>query len=1350
MSALWLLLLSTLFACGQGCPTAVADPVSVLTQHSDNSRTGQNLNETLLNTSDVNVNSFGKLFSCPVDGEIYTQPLYVPNLAIPSRGTHNVVFVATMHNSVYALDADNGAQLWQVNMGPSIPATDAETAGSGYVYQDIQGEIGILGTPAIDPVADTIYFIARTKEVSGSKTNYVERLHALDITTGLERANSPVVIQATLPVPGKALQYAAVFDSLRENQRPGLLLLNGIVYIAWGSHGDIKPYYGWVMGYNALTLQQVSVFNTALTGGGNAVWQAGQGLTADAQGNLYFMTGNGASTVQTGGVDYGECFVKLVPGPNSLTATDWFMPSNAYTLNYQDFDLGSAGVLGIPGTSLVVGGGKQGVLYLVNTDSTKGSMGQFNSSTDQVVQEFQATVGHIHGAPIYWNSALNGPTIYVWGERDYLKAFQFNYNAASPLQSSFSTTPLMESTMRVPTGMPGAFMTVSSNGNQAGTGVVWAAHPYAGDANQATVGGILRAFDANNLTNELWDSKQNAARDDFGNFAKFCPPTVVNGKVYLATFSNQLMVYGLLPTVAPPAPSTLTATAGSGQVALTWAAAPGAASYTLSYGTASGTYTVTLPGLTGTSTTVTGLTNGTPYYFAVRAVNAGGTSPYSPEATATPQLPPPPPAPSTLTATAGNGQVALTWAAAPGASSYTLSYGTASGAYTATVPGLTGTVTTVTGLTNGTPYYFAVRAVNAGGTSPYSPEATATPQLPPPPPAPTGLTATPGSGQVSLNWTATTGASTYNVYRGTGAGAEASIPLATGLTTPAYTDKAVTNGTAYFYMVTAVNAGGEGRRSAEATATPLLIIAPGIAIDCGGGAAAPFVADTDFVGGTISGGTHSAISTVGVTNPAPQAVYQTARYGNPAMSYVVPNLTPGAAYTVRLHFDEGGVNRPGMRVFGVSINGQVVLSDFDIYATAGGQNKAVVESFPETADGFGKITVAFTNITNYAIVSGIEVGTSGSGPPSPPPAPTGLTATPVNGQVTLAWAATSGATSYNLYRSTTPGGEGTTPYKTALPGLTYMDTGLTNGTAYYYTVTAVNATGESPQSTEASATPQLPPAPPAPSTLAATAGSGQVALTWAAAPGAASYTLSYGTASGTYTATVPGLTGLTYTVTGLTNGTPYFFAVQAVNVSGTSPYSPEATATPQLPSPPAAPSTLTASAGNAQAALTWSAVAGASSYTVSYGTATGVYTTRLPGLAGLSTTVTGLTNGTPYFFVVQAVNASGAGPDSPEATATPSAVVAAPGVAIDCGGAAAGTFVADTGFTGGTRSGGTTSAISIIGVVNPAPQTVYQTGRFGNPVMSYVVPNLTPGASYTVRLHFAEYGAQKPASACSA
>lgn len=805
--------------------------MNVLTQHNDNRRTGANLAETRLTTLNVNPQRFGKLFERTVDGYVYAQPLYLSNVAVQGQGTRNVVYVATMHNTVFAFDADDpaaSAALWSRSLGPPVPLPDNKVGGQG--YRDIAVEVGIVSTPVISAQRNALYVVALTKE----NNVYRHRLHALDVRSGAELFGGPRMISAGVPGAGSGSANGNVqFTSYLQNQRPALLLAGGVVYAAFASYGDNGPYHGWVLGFNADTLQPLAnVFNTTADGEQGGIWQAGQGPAADEANNLYFMTGNGTfaethiggkvtlpetavgapavinvndqtlalawtgtdpqhrlnvqssadgrsftgkvtlneasvdgpgfafgsgrafiawagtdsdhklnvmsspdcrnfsnkvtlgeasnfgpalafgngqlfiawtgkdansslnvmssadgvhfgnkvtlsessatspglafaggqlyllwrgtdparslnvmefnsrskvtlgdasdfhpalaglggfKLVWTGrdqsqslnlltgpgthnlgdkqtygdaasaspslvayqgqlvicwtGTDgehhlnvarvvasplLGDSFVKLAP---DLTLADWFSPFNTQELNAHDTDLGSGGPLLIPNTQLLVGGGKEGKLYLLD----RNKLGHFCSTCTapagdtQIVQWFQATglpnqgtpppppapfsggFHHIHGSPVYWDSPNRGPIIYVWGEADWLRAFTFDGARFNPFPADISS-------VTTPGGsMPGAMLSLSANGNNPGTGIIWASHPTSQNANQQVVDGTIRAIDAMNLGSELWNSDMNHARDGLGKISKFSPPTVADGKVYVATFSNKLVVYGPLP-----------------------------------------------------------------------------------------------------------------------------------------------------------------------------------------------------------------------------------------------------------------------------------------------------------------------------------------------------------------------------------------------------------------------------------------------------------------------------------------------------------------------------------------------------------------------------------------------------------------------------------------------------------------------------------------------------------------------------------------------------------------------------------------------------------------------------------
>ena len=505
--------------------------VSVTTSRNDNSRDGQNLNETILTPDNVNVSSFGKLFAHTVDGYVYAQPLYLQNVTIPGLGVHNVVYVATQHDSVYAFDADNKTGL---NAGPLWhrtfirPNRGITTVSSGDVgCNDIVPEIGITSTPVIDTNTGTMYLIAKTKE----NGNFFQRLHAIDVTTGAERAGSPVVIRAKVKGNGEGSVNGVVsFDPLREAQRPGLLLQNGSVIIGWASHCDNQPYHGWVMSYDETTLQQTAIWNSTPNGGLGGVWQAGTGIAADDSFNLFFATGNGTYDGKKGGEDFADTIAELAPPVgNRFQLADWFTPYNQLDLSNKDSDVGSGGVLLLPdqGTSaphqyLLIEVGKEGSIYLVDRDK----MGHFNSKRNVIVQDMENAIGGLWSTPAWWNN-----NVYFGGSGDNLRQYSFDPSTGLLSNGAIYTSPTYF-------GFPGPTPSISANGTT--DAIVWALQTDDYGSGSAT----LHAYDATDIGTEFYNSSQDFSRDNPGGAVKFTVPTVANGKVYVPAV-QRLTVYGL-------------------------------------------------------------------------------------------------------------------------------------------------------------------------------------------------------------------------------------------------------------------------------------------------------------------------------------------------------------------------------------------------------------------------------------------------------------------------------------------------------------------------------------------------------------------------------------------------------------------------------------------------------------------------------------------------------------------------------------------------------------------------------------------------------------------------------------
>jgi hypothetical protein len=534
-AALWM-------AGAAGAP--VYSQTSVLAWHNDNARTGQNLRETALTPANVNASAFGRLFTIVVDGKVDAQPLYVPGLTIRNQGTHNVLFVVTEHDSVYAFDADTGTQLWRVSLllAGESPSDDR---GCGQVSP----EIGITSTPVIDPQMGpngTIYVVA----MSQNGSTYHQRLHALDLTTLNEQFGGPVEVQATYPGTGDgSVGGVLTFDQKQYKERAGLLIVNGVVYTSWASHCDIVPYTAWVIGYNEANLSRVSVLNLTPNGSDGSVWESGAGPAADASGNIYLLMANGTfdTALTSGGypnkADYGNAFVKIAAGGNSVA--DYFTMSNTVQESNVDEDLGSGGAMLLPPLSdalgrpqdLAVGAGKDRNIYVVN----RTNMGKFNPNANAIYQELPAAVGQVFSSPAWFNG-----TLYYGGVDDHLKAFGFSNGV-------FGTNPTSQTTNSF--GYPGTTPSISANGTT--NGIVWAAE----NGNTA----VLHAYDAGDLSKELYNSNQAAnARDDFGAGNKFIVPTVVNGKVYVGTTTG-VGVFGLLSRPAADADFD-----GNGKPDLVW------------------------------------------------------------------------------------------------------------------------------------------------------------------------------------------------------------------------------------------------------------------------------------------------------------------------------------------------------------------------------------------------------------------------------------------------------------------------------------------------------------------------------------------------------------------------------------------------------------------------------------------------------------------------------------------------------------------------------------------------------------------------------------------------------------
>ncbi|HEY0786363.1 MAG TPA: RICIN domain-containing protein [Acidobacteriaceae bacterium] len=503
---------------------------NVLTYHNDNARTGEDLGEGILTPQNVTSATFGKLFNFAVDGKVDAQPLYVAAVTV-SGHRHNLLIVATEHDSVYAIDADTGTQYWRVSVVGS-----GETPSDARNCDQVVPEIGITATPVIDPTAGAhgiIYVVAMSKDTAG---NYHQRLHALDLTTGAEQLGGPITVQASVSGSGNS----TVFDPKQYKDRPGLLLLNGTVYTSWGSHCDVEPYAGWSIAYSEKTLAQTAVFNFVPNGSEAAPWNAGGAPGADLQGNIYYSLGNGTfdPTLTTAGFpslgDYGNSLVKLSTGGGGLSVADYWTMYNTTNESGGDIDLGSGGMVLLPdmkdssGTTrqLLAAAGKDSNLYVAD----RNNMGKYDKNSNATL--YQELPGVIpNGAwsnPAYFNN-----TVYFGPNGGAMRAFSIT----NALLSSQPTSVTPDSFV-----YPGANPSISAYGTS--NAIVWAM------ANNSSAG--LYAYNAGNLGDKYYDSTQAPNnRDQFGTGNKFMVPTVANGKVYAGT-TNSVAAFGLLHTTAAP------------------------------------------------------------------------------------------------------------------------------------------------------------------------------------------------------------------------------------------------------------------------------------------------------------------------------------------------------------------------------------------------------------------------------------------------------------------------------------------------------------------------------------------------------------------------------------------------------------------------------------------------------------------------------------------------------------------------------------------------------------------------------------------------------------------------------
>jgi fibronectin type 3 domain-containing protein len=1294
-------------------------PTNYTAYHVDNSRDGVNSAEVILTPQNVGTaGSFGKFYSVPVDGQVYAQPLYVAGVNIttgPNQGLHNVLYVATENDSLYAIDANTGVNLWKDSfINPSAGITPFQVV-SVLGVGDINPQVGITSTPVIDPAKGIIYLEAKTQELRKDGEHFVHHLYAVYLANGANIPNSPVTIADSVGdnyvsgplVPGKgdgSLSSGLLpFDALKQMNRTALTLANNNVYIGFASHGDIGPYHGWILGYNAGTLVPTSVFCTTPNGGLGGIWQSGGGIAVDSQGALYVETGNGTFDGTAGELpqpkaDYGDSFLKLVVDPNStptnpnangwgLKLADYFTPADQAALASGDVDLGSGGPIllplsaGLPGAPhLLVGAGKEGVIYYINCDS----MGGYQTGpkmTDNVVLESNPnpSINGTWGSPAYYNGTL----FYTDGGGGVSHTFQ--------VQLVKGVNQIVETSVSSDgNSFPGPTPLITSNGTS--SGIVWQIEHSSSQ---------LRAYDATNATlgyaTEIYNSVNAANNQDaLGESIKFSVPTVVDGNVYLGT-ANSIDFYGLYNySVAPAAPSNLTATPfADSQVTLAWQDHSNNEQNFDIFRSADGiNYAQVGQVPTNTTTfTDTGLTPNTKYFYKVDAVNSTGSSPFTSSVTATTLPPPPPPwseidvgttvAPGGSTYGGGVFTIDGSGAGITGmADSFHYIYQQANGDETivARITSITGSPNTQAGLmirpstlAAGDP--FIALLLNPSGSVSYVERQSQGANVDTPA---TGGTAFPTqpvylmlqrlgnnySGSFSpdgKNWTLVGGSANTNIVT------DALVGMAVS------SDQDGSYASALFDSL---------------NVTPTL----------------PLPA-SNLVGTPQNGTTVNLtwqnnadnVSGFYVQESTDNKTFNTVETATAnATSATVNALTPGATYYFQIvAFNSVGsaapsnvvtVNMPPLPATPTNLVLNPVLTTeidlawtdttgdetgFKVYRALGqGGTPNLIATVP-AVNGTTAYTYQDKNLTPgtdyyytvYAYSFGGLSGPLQQHATTLTLAPSGVTAVGSIGQIMVSWSAPGGAATYNLYRSTTSGGEGTTPYQSGLTTTSFTDSIATPNTTYYYQVTAVNDAGaESAKSLEVTSTT----APAAPTAVQATGGNGKVTVTWTGPAGGQTFDVYRGNTSGGE-GLVPyatGVTGSSFIDSSVAAATTYYYEVSAVNVNGAQgPLSSETSALTLA----AAPANLTAQGGSGFVSLSWSASKGATSYSVFRSLTSGGEgnTPVASGLTATSYTDLNVNAGITYFYTVAAVDATGTGPQSAETStitvASPPANVSAKG-----------------------------------------------------------------------------------------
>lgn len=1091
----------------------VALSVGVYTHKNDLANTGQNLQETVLTPGNVHAQTFGKLFSTPVDGQVYAQPLYVPDVQItvgPAQGIHDVVYVATQHDSVYAIDAASGSVLWHRSfIDPANGVTTVLTT-DNLGSEDITPEVGITGTPVIDPDTQTIYVCARTKEIRADGTHFVTRLHALDLGSGDFKLAGTVTIADTR-VNGPFYTYVSgpfvygtgdgsvngkiTLNALRGNQRAALTLAHGSVYVAFASHGDNGPYHGWVVGYDARTFDATAVFNTTPNGGLGGIWHSGAKIAVDDEGYLHLQTGNGTfdDELDANGFprngNYGNAFIKLgldpATGPNhphingwGLKVVDYFVPFNTEYLSSLDIDLGSTGVVVLPPSAgnadhpkLIIGSGKEGRIYLLDADD----MGQFRPDYDDVVQSQLGSINAAFGAPAYFN----GSVYFAAGYFDEAKEFAVSGAAFSPTAVSRSTDFY---------SWPGASPSISANGLE--DAILWTIER---STNQ------LRAYDAYDLSRQLYHSEQAAdGRDRLGAAVKFTVPTVADGRVFVGT-ANELVGYGLLSNAPylPANPSGLVATTvGQGTVLLEWVDnAANEDEYRVEISTNGRDYSL-LATLAADATRylAAGLASESVFLFRIRAANEEGESGASPAAGAAtpPAIGPgpvgPPAAPAFLAAASeGDRAVRLSWSSSDQAAGYLIERRTVSGEFSLVAATGAGVAQFLdSGLSSGTTYTYRVRGVNAAGASAPSPEASAATLFPPTTPTNARVVDV-GEHYISMVWQDNSNNEDYfRILRRSGSAGNYETIALLPANTISYTDTGLASGSLYNYHIQAVNAAGWfDFTGVTATTTPDapkgLVATAGIhqvtlrwnavvgaetytvyrSADWGGDPTIPVgtgLSSAFFVDQTARGGTTYlyevvAVNDGGLSERSDEVLVTPLKPVPSPTEFRAVGIGPTS---VTLAWRDNAADEAGYFVLRSSASQGVVLA-----AILGPNANGFVDQDLVPAAHYDYLLIAF-GVNGVSTPAWLQLDTT-------LPAPEGLAAVGGIGQVALSWSPSPGADGYHIYRSAVPGGP-RERIASGWKGSSYIDTSVAAGTPHFYQVTAVVGTVESLYSAEVAAT----------------------------------------------------------------------------------------------------------------------------------------------------------------------------------------------------------------------------------------------------------------------------------------